>query len=131
MVVQYDNYHDPRTAPSNDAHKPTRELMNTQIGRLHASLQRIHSMSISPNLLPEIPPEIIEYVDGGRNPDIYNREFVELARRSNQLLKGKEEAFGSFTDVFAREMARVMPECREDVERVLEATGRGKLGVEA
>ena len=67
-------------------------------------------------------------MDNGRNPDIYTREFVEGARRSNQLMKGKMEAFSSFRDILATEMGKAMPELREDVGKVLEATG-GKRDV--
>jgi len=48
---------------------------------------------------------------------------VELARKGNQMMKGKMEAFMSFRDVLAEEMERAMPELKEDVERVLEETG--------
>jgi mediator of RNA polymerase II transcription subunit 10 len=97
--------------------------------QLHASLQKVHNTAASPaSNLPLVPPELITYVDNGRNPDIYTREFVEGARRSNQLMKGKMEAFHSFRDVLAQEMARAMPELREDVGRVLEETG-GRSGV--
>ncbi|OJJ89689.1 mediator complex subunit NUT2 [Aspergillus glaucus CBS 516.65] len=67
----------------------------------------------------QLPPEIIDYVDSARNPDIYTREFVELVQRGNQDLKGKREAFASFRDVLAREMRSAMPECRGEVERVM------------
>jgi mediator of RNA polymerase II transcription subunit 10 len=70
-----------------------------------------------------VPPELLAYVENGRNPDIYTREFVETVRRGNQLLKGKLHAFGSFRDVLAAEMAAAMPELRQDVDRVCEATG--------
>ncbi|KAL4811466.1 mediator of RNA polymerase II transcription subunit 10 [Aspergillus unguis] len=70
-----------------------------------------------------LPPEIIDYVDASRNPDIYTREFVELVQRGNQDLKGKKEAFASFRDVLAREMRSAMPEVRGEVERVVTATG--------
>ncbi|KAL2836370.1 mediator complex, subunit Med10 [Aspergillus pseudoustus] len=70
-----------------------------------------------------LPPEIIDYVDAARNPDIYTREFVELVQRGNQDLKGKKEAFASFRDVLAREMRGAMPEVRGEVDRVLKATG--------
>ncbi len=36
---------------------------------------------------------------------------------------GKEAAFASFRDVLAREMVSAMPELREDVQLVVEATG--------
>ncbi|PLN80810.1 transcription factor subunit Med10 of mediator complex-domain-containing protein [Aspergillus taichungensis] len=71
----------------------------------------------------QLPPEIIDYVDAARNPDIYTREFVELVQRGNQDLKGKQEAFRGFRDVLAREMRSAMPECRGEVDRVITATG--------
>ncbi|GES60791.1 mediator of RNA polymerase II transcription subunit 10 [Aspergillus terreus] len=74
----------------------------------------------------ELPPEIIDYVDAARNPDIYTREFVELVQRGNQDLKGKKEAFAGFRDVLAREMRSAMPECRGEVDRVVRATGGGE-----
>ncbi|PYH88656.1 hypothetical protein BO71DRAFT_338343, partial [Aspergillus ellipticus CBS 707.79] len=67
----------------------------------------------------QLPPEIIDYVDAARNPDIYTREFVELIQRGNQDLRGKKEAFASFRDVLAREMKGAMPEVRGEVDRVL------------
>jgi mediator of RNA polymerase II transcription subunit 10 len=36
---------------------------------------------------------------------------------------GKEAAFASFRDVLAREMMSAMPELKEDVQMVVEATG--------
>lgn len=78
----------------------------------------------------QLPPEIIDYVDAARNPDIYTREFVELVQRGNQDLKGKQEAFASFRDVLAREMRSAMPECRREVDRVVEATGGNVIKAE-
>lgn len=45
----------------------------------------------------------------------------------NQLARGKSHAFRSFRDVLAREMSSALPEVREDVKRVLEATGGGRF----
>lgn len=73
--------------------------------------------------LPHVPPELIQYVDNGRNPDIYTREFVELARKSNQLMKGKIEAFSDFRDTLAGEMCKALPELEADIASVLERTG--------
>lgn len=70
-----------------------------------------------------MPPELLEYVENGRNPDIYTREFVELVRRGNQLMRGKTGAFGAFRDVLAADVAAALPELRDDVRRVCEATG--------
>lgn len=61
-------------------------------------------------------------MDNGRNPDIYTREFVELARKNNQLMNGKMQAFEDFRDVLAGEMEKVFPELEEDIKMVVEAT---------
>ncbi|KAF8864130.1 putative mediator of RNA polymerase II transcription subunit 10 [Acephala macrosclerotiorum] len=99
-------------------------VLQNSIKSLHSSLQKVHRTANHPTAnLPHIPPELIQYVDNGRNPDIYTREFVELGRKGNQLMKGKKEAFGSFRDVLAGEMCNVFPELRGDVERVVESTG--------
>ena len=55
----------------------------------------------------------------GRNPDIYTREFVELAMRNNQRLRGKADAFARFAGVLAAEAVGACPEMRPHVERVL------------
>ena len=44
-------------------------------------------------------------------------------QRSNQYLKGKSEAFAGFRDILAQEMIRGIPECREDVEKILAGSG--------
>lgn len=70
-----------------------------------------------------LPPEVISYVESSRNPDIYTREFVELVQKLNQQLKGRSQAYADFRDVLAREMMSALPECRNDVRRVVESTG--------
>jgi mediator of RNA polymerase II transcription subunit 10 len=107
---------------------PTQGQLTLSSAHLHASLTQLHASASSPSATPiRVPPELIQYVDAGRNPDIYTREFVELARRGNQLMKGKKQAFGSFRDILAREMASALPEVKGDVENVVRETG-GEVG---
>ncbi|KAL2074412.1 hypothetical protein VTL71DRAFT_8190 [Oculimacula yallundae] len=103
--------------------RPSSAVLEATIKQFDAQLLKIHQTSTTSQNLPLIPPELIQYVDNGRNPDIYTREFVELARKGNQLMKGKMDAFASFRDVLAGEMGRALPEVRDDVVRVVKATG--------
>ena len=48
---------------------------------------------------------------------------MELARKGNQLMKGKLEAFGSFRDELAVSMGLGLPELREQVKEVMARTG--------
>ncbi|PSR79752.1 mediator of RNA polymerase II transcription subunit 10 [Coniella lustricola] len=116
----------PSTATSSSSSPPTREVLAAQLSQLSTALRSIHTLAADAglaNTLSEIPRELVTYVDGGRNPDIYTREFVELVRRENQLMKGKMDAFASFRDVLAREIASANPELKEDVARVVVGTG--------
>lgn len=129
-MVQTHNY--------DNAGRPTRETLEKSILQLSTSLQLINRSTLpagpptgNPQIdrvagrgtnLASVPADILQYVDNGRNPDIYTREFVELARKSNQLMKGKMGAFGGFRDILAGEMGKVFPELEEEVKMVVEAT---------
>lgn len=125
------------------AGRPSRDSLIQDLITLQSSLQKVYTEA---ELLPPppdpsvvttttpsssatgsgyigIPLPLIQYVEDGRNPDIYTREFVELVRRMNQLAKGKNYAFRNFRDVLAHEMDSALPELRDDVRRVLEQTG--------
>ena len=102
---------------SSAAISSTDALLLVRSTHLASSLAELSKSSS--NLSTQIPPEIIEYVDEGRNPDIYTREFVELVQRGNQELKAKSEAFASFRDILGEELAAAMPELRDDVSRIL------------
>ncbi|PHH90590.1 hypothetical protein CDD83_3234 [Cordyceps sp. RAO-2017] len=106
--------------------RPSREVLSSEFTTLSHSLRALHASASSPHkALPAVPPELLEYVENGRNPDIYTREFVELVRRGNQLMRGKMHAFADFRDVLAREMASALPELAADVAAVVDATGGG------
>lgn len=76
--------------------------------RLTSSLglqKQFQTLSTSASRLETVvPPEIIAYVEDGRNPDIYTREFVELVQKSNMYLKGKSQAFGDFKHILGQQM---------------------------
>jgi len=100
---------------------PTEPALKASISTL---IQSLLSLSrLAPTLALQIPPEVIEYVQDGRNPDIYTREFVELGMRNNQRLKGKAEAFARLRDVLAGEIAGAVPEMEGEVRRVVVGTG--------
>lgn len=77
----------------------------------------------APTLSAQVPPELIQYVQSTRNPDVYTRQFVELVMELNQKLKGKSESFAQFRDVLARQMILKMDGIEDDVHRAVENTG--------
>jgi mediator of RNA polymerase II transcription subunit 10 len=75
-----------------------------------------------------IPPEVIDYVAAGRNPDIYTREFVEKTNHGNRVLNGEMQAFGQFSGILAKETNASMPEMAGDIDRLMEQSGRFERG---
>jgi mediator of RNA polymerase II transcription subunit 10 len=73
-----------------------------------------------------IPPEVIDYVAAGRNPDIYTREFVEETNHGNQVLNGAMQAFGQFSEILAKQSNASMPEMAGDMDRLMEQSGRSE-----
>ncbi|KAI1276574.1 transcription factor subunit Med10 of mediator complex-domain-containing protein [Xylaria sp. FL0933] len=123
IMVQVTSYDSTTTSTSTPSRAPTsRDVLASEIAALSRSLQTIHRTATT-RTLPQVPPELVQYVDNGRNPDVYTREFVELVRRGNQLMRGKQSAFASFRDVLAGEIENAMPELRDDAARVVAATG--------
>lgn len=92
--------------------------------QLTASLSALSDSSSA--LHVHLPPEIIDYIDQGRNPDIYTRELVESVQRSNQFLKGKSEAFAGFRDCLADEIIKHLPEAEAKVKNILDGKGMGE-----
>lgn len=70
-----------------------------------------------------MPREVIQYVEDGRNPDVYTREFVEVAVKQNQLLHGKVEAMKGFRDTLVEEVEAAFPELAVELGRIVEGTG--------
>ncbi|EPS44294.1 hypothetical protein H072_1714 [Dactylellina haptotyla CBS 200.50] len=105
----------------NDAPNPA-EILITQVKDLVTKFDHLQQASDGVKDL-WIPREVIGYVEHGRNPDIYTREFVELAIKQNQYMNGKKRAFQDFRDVLADHINNGFPELRADVDEVLENTG--------
>ncbi|KAI8952040.1 transcription factor subunit Med10 of mediator complex-domain-containing protein [Xylaria longipes] len=122
QVTAYDSTTTTTTSTSSPSSRASRDVLAAELTALSRSLQTVHRTATA-RTLPQVPPELVQYVDGGRNPDVYTREFVELVRRGNQLMRGKQSAFARFRDVLAGEIESAMPELRDDAAKVVAATG--------
>ncbi|KAG8534053.1 uncharacterized protein KY384_000896 [Bacidia gigantensis] len=98
------------------------ETKQVLIGKIHDLTASLQTLSATSAGLPTlIPPEIIDYVEEGRNPDIYTREFVEQVQKINMILKGKSEAYRTFRDMLAEEIVKGEVGTQEEVDQILES----------
>lgn len=69
-----------------------------------------------------IPLEVVQYIEDGRNPDIYTREFVEAIRRSNQYQRSKMKGLKQLRDSLAEKMIEEFPDLETSVQNIIERT---------
>jgi mediator of RNA polymerase II transcription subunit 10 len=98
-----------------------------------ADLQRLTDKNLSPDnpvQKIDVAPEIVDYVDDGRNPDIFTRDFVELVQRGNAVMNGKRAAFRDFSQLLARGMKEGIGGVDKQVDMIMENAGIPQLEVE-
>ncbi|CAX45476.1 RNA polymerase II basal transcription complex subunit, putative [Candida dubliniensis CD36] len=69
-----------------------------------------------------IPIDVISYIEDGRNPDIYTREFIEVNAKSNARLKGKMLGFKKLRDVFSDKLKQEFPQLEKSVDDIIKRT---------
>ncbi|QLQ78623.1 hypothetical protein HG537_0A08700 [Torulaspora globosa] len=69
-----------------------------------------------------VPLELVQYIEDGRNPDIYTREFVEAVRRSNQYQRAKMHALRQLRDSLATKITDQFPDLELCVNSILNTT---------
>lgn len=69
-----------------------------------------------------IPVDVISYIEDGRNPDVYTREFVEVTAKSNARLKGKMLGFQKLRDVLGDKLGKEFPELDDAIEDIKKRT---------
>jgi len=108
------------------------QSIETVAQQLHQLVSQYQDLdNVKSSLEVQIPKEIVMYVEDGRNPDIYTREFVEIVAKQNQILNGRMRAFADFRNILAEQISVAFPELREDVAMVLQDTsGRTRQKLE-
>ncbi|CCJ28891.1 unnamed protein product [Pneumocystis jirovecii] len=71
-----------------------------------------------------IPQDIIDYIEDGRNPDVYTRQFSELVQKDNQYVNGKSIAVTNFRNILAQDIKNNFPNMINEVEKILKNTNK-------
>ena len=60
-----------------------------------------------------IPLEVFEYIDAGKNPQLYTKDCIEKALSKNEAVKGKINIYQKFRQELATQLSTVYPEIKE------------------
>ncbi|XP_025114678.1 mediator of RNA polymerase II transcription subunit 10-like [Pomacea canaliculata] len=69
-----------------------------ELDKLRTQLQDVH-----------VPLEVFDYIDQGRNPNLYTRDCLEKALAKNELVKGKVDNLKKFKALLMVELNKVFP----------------------
>ena len=57
----------------------------------------------------QVPLEVFDYIDSGRNPQLYTKDCMEKAVAKNEEAKGKIDAYRMFKARLMVELSQVFP----------------------
>ncbi|SCU96137.1 LAME_0F15038g1_1 [Lachancea meyersii CBS 8951] len=108
----------------------TSEAAQGMMTNLHRNVERLRNLNKKGND-PEsqlnnfqVPMEVVQYIEDGRNPDVYTRDFVEAIRRSNQYQRAKMNGLKQLRDRLAEKIVAEFPDMQDSVTDILHRTDR-------
>nr|CAD7205129.1 unnamed protein product [Timema douglasi] len=69
-----------------------------EVDKLKTQVQDVH-----------VPLEVFDYIDQGRNPQLYTKDCIEKALAKNEQVKGKIDAYRKFKAHLLVELNTVFP----------------------
>ena len=55
----------------------------------------------------KVPPEVFDYIDQGKNPQLYTKDCMEKALGENEGVKGKIDGYRRFKALLMLELSKV------------------------
>lgn len=89
-------------------------VLTNQFQQLNQSAYNLQNKSV--------PLDIIEYIENGRNPDVYTREFVELLAKQNQYVNGKMHAMNHFRNILSSQIKDAYPDLESSINDINQRT---------
>lgn len=68
----------------------------------------------------EVPLEVFEYIDQGRNPQLYTKDCIEKALEKNQQVNGKIDAYKNFKSLLVEELSKHFPKEIDEYQKIKE-----------
>lgn len=83
-------------------------VLNQKIQALVTGLQEVDKLKSQVQDV-HVPLEVFDYIDNGRNPQLYTKDCIEKALTKNEQVKGKIDAYRRFKSYLLVELNNVFP----------------------
>ncbi|ODQ78416.1 hypothetical protein BABINDRAFT_162644 [Babjeviella inositovora NRRL Y-12698] len=103
----------------------TEQARNGASIRLNQTLEDLAKLAAysSENLKDvPIPLDVLQYIEDGRNPDVYTREFIESTSKLGGYLSAKVKGMDKLKKVLGAKIAQEFPELDEVVDEIINTT---------
>uniref|UniRef100_UPI00358E1195 mediator of RNA polymerase II transcription subunit 10 n=1 Tax=Myxine glutinosa TaxID=7769 RepID=UPI00358E1195 len=84
-------------------------VLNQKLNAMISGLQEIEKCRHHLNDV-HVPLEVFEYIDQGKNPQLYTKECLERAMGKNEQVKGKIDTLVKFRGQLLSELTKVFPD---------------------
>lgn len=84
------------------------QVLNQKIQSMVHGLQELDKLKSQINDVA-VPLEVFDYIDQGRNPQIYTKDCIEKALTKNEQVKGKIDAYRKFKSHLLSELSTSFP----------------------
>eukprot|EP01116_Phalansterium_solitarium_P010789 TRINITY_DN26087_c0_g1_i1.p2 TRINITY_DN26087_c0_g1~~TRINITY_DN26087_c0_g1_i1.p2 ORF type:complete len:122 (-),score=46.74 TRINITY_DN26087_c0_g1_i1:226-591(-) len=85
-----------------DFQPESQPVLNANLNRMVEQLQQLEDKKQLHDV--DIPLDIFDFVDRGRNPDLFTKQSAELVMQRSQATKGKVDALQAFKDALETEL---------------------------
>ncbi|XP_049295867.1 mediator of RNA polymerase II transcription subunit 10 [Anopheles maculipalpis] len=82
-------------------------VLNQKIQSLVTGLQEIDKMKNQIDV--NVPLEVFDYIDQGRNPQLYTKDCIDKALTKNEEVKGKIDSYRKFKSNLMKELSETFP----------------------
>lgn len=89
-------------------HQNAQQVLNQKINQVVASLRDIDRLKETMQNI-QLPIEVFEYIDSGKNPQFYTKDYMEKALSKNEEVRGKIDYYKKFKDILIEELTKVFP----------------------
>ncbi|KAK9761151.1 RNA polymerase II mediator complex subunit [Basidiobolus ranarum] len=84
------------------------DLLNQRIGDLVNSYSQLNELKDSIDI--QVPFDVLSFIEDGKNPDLFTREYVERLAAESHFTNGKIEAMKDFRGILENELNQTFPE---------------------